>query len=251
MRLNFIRRIVVDNAVNDANGKGRTRIYFELNCPVVIRRGFTPDSKKNDPQSYVRYRRWCTIFRGRNPYEFPHKLAIADSPVFGIEFDQLLSDSSIYVILSRLRVRTGISIEFASFEIADKLYFNDDCPYAYWTGEERNKNVNAATAVDDPTMSEFIKDTVRKEDVHGSRRVTDVVRARTFSLLYLIECLFSRGAVVKDQLLLDEAVWRTFLELLKLCYRDDREVITISKEVAFLRARYLVAFLRERGVGRK
>ncbi|VDP48820.1 unnamed protein product [Heligmosomoides polygyrus] len=206
MRLNFIRRIVVDNAVNDANGKGRTRIYFELNCPVVIRRGFTPDNKK---------------------------------------------DSSIYAILSRLRVRTGISIEFASFEIADKLYFNDDCPYAYWTDEERNKNVNAATAVDDPTMSEFIKDTVRKEDVHGSRRVTDVVRARTFSLLYLIECLFSRGAVVKDQLLLDEAVWRTFLELLKLCYRDDREVITISKEVAFLRARYLVAFLRKRGVERK
>lgn len=45
MRLNFIRRIVVDNAVSDANGKDRTRIYFELNCPVVIRRGFMPDKK--------------------------------------------------------------------------------------------------------------------------------------------------------------------------------------------------------------
>lgn len=46
MRLNFIRRIVVDNAVSDANGKDRTRIYFELNCPVVIRRGFMPDKRK-------------------------------------------------------------------------------------------------------------------------------------------------------------------------------------------------------------
>ncbi|ETN79615.1 hypothetical protein NECAME_18093, partial [Necator americanus] len=63
----------------------------------------------------VRFDRWCTIHRGRRRNDTPHVLAISDSPVFTIEFDESLSDSTTYEILSRLRVRTGVSIEFATY----------------------------------------------------------------------------------------------------------------------------------------
>ncbi|PIO64506.1 hypothetical protein TELCIR_13863, partial [Teladorsagia circumcincta] len=115
LRIGFIRRIIVDNAVSDRNGKNRTRIHFELNCPAVIRRGFVPDCEKSTLKN-VKHERWLTIRRGCNPVEQPHPLAFADSPVFSIEFSDVPSDATIYAILSRLRVRSDLSIEFASYE---------------------------------------------------------------------------------------------------------------------------------------
>ncbi|KAK5984065.1 hypothetical protein GCK32_018813, partial [Trichostrongylus colubriformis] len=140
----------------------------------------------------VKYDRWLTVRRGRNGNERPHTLAIADSPVFTIEFTEIASNATIYAILSRLRTRSDISIEFASYELVNRLYFWDDCPYANWTLGKQNEKVNAATDGDDVTMKAFLKDTVRKEDVdEGSTRTNDIIRARTFSLLYMIECLIS------------------------------------------------------------
>ncbi|VDL77547.1 unnamed protein product [Nippostrongylus brasiliensis] len=200
LRLNFVRRIVVDNAVCDKYGKDRTRIHFELNCPAIIRRGFLPESK----------------------------------------------DTSIYAILSRLRLRTEISIEFSSHEIVEKLYHSNICPYATWTGDMCNKTVNAAAYPDDPTIRIFLEDTIRKQDWRegDGGRPDQVQRQRKFSMLYLLEALFSRsvrlllksfkplfqtkavfcrGAVVKDQLLLDKAVWIDFLKTINFCYRERRD----------------------------
>ncbi|KHJ92020.1 RNA dependent RNA polymerase [Oesophagostomum dentatum] len=99
-----------------------------------------------------------------------------------------------------------------------------------WT-TDCNVNVNAATAEGDKTMEAFLKDTVRKQDVEKeNRNPSDIVKERTFSLIYLIECLISRGAVVKDQLLLDKVVWIDFLTVLSRCYREAREVCLYSLE---------------------
>ncbi|RCN41783.1 RNA dependent RNA polymerase [Ancylostoma caninum] len=86
--------------------------------------------------------------------------------------------------------------------------------------------------MEDPTMRTFMKDTVKKEDIQtdNPKKASSMLRERIFSLLYLIECLISRGAVVKDQLLLDKAVWIDFLLVLNRCYREHREVCICSLE---------------------
>ncbi|KAK6034329.1 hypothetical protein COOONC_28165 [Cooperia oncophora] len=74
-------------------------------------------------------------------------------------------------------------------------------------------------------MRAFLSDTVRREDAKDpEKRTSNIMRERVFSLTYLIECLISRGAVVKDQLLLDKAVWIDFLHVLHYCYIDARDV---------------------------
>ncbi|KAK6010138.1 hypothetical protein OSTOST_24867, partial [Ostertagia ostertagi] len=70
------------------------------------------------------------------------------------------------------------------------------------------------------------------EGIKANKRPADIMRERSFSLLYLIECLISRGAVVKDQLLLDKAVWIDFLHVLNYCYRDGRDAFTKEYEFA-------------------
>ncbi|KAJ1371807.1 hypothetical protein KIN20_033829 [Parelaphostrongylus tenuis] len=96
VRLSFIRRIMVDNAVTDIRGRDRTRIHLELNCPVMIRRGFVK-AKDNTISGHdfnydVHYYRFCDIKRGRELGEIPHNLAISDSPLFSIELGESLSD---------------------------------------------------------------------------------------------------------------------------------------------------------------
>ncbi|KAK6045022.1 hypothetical protein COOONC_01498 [Cooperia oncophora] len=109
--------------------------------------------------------------------------------------------------------------------MVDKLYKLDRCPYGTWTFPKCNEIVNAVTDASDETMMTFLSDTVRREDaIDDEKRPSDVLRLRMFSLLYLIECLISRGAVVKDQLLLDKAVWINFLTVLNRCYLDGRDV---------------------------
>ncbi|VDM61510.1 unnamed protein product [Angiostrongylus costaricensis] len=80
-------------------------------------------------------------------------------------------------------------------------------------------------------MEVFIKDTVRRSDVDKTvHSLSDVVKERRFSLKYLIECLISRGAIVKDQLLLDKAVWIMFLKVINFCYLQAREACLCALE---------------------
>ncbi|KAJ1346510.1 hypothetical protein KIN20_001310 [Parelaphostrongylus tenuis] len=232
VRLNYIRRIIVDNAISDENGRDRTRFHFELNCPVVIRRGFVNNNNNNRGNGVdnVQYYRHREINRGRSAGETSHMLAISDSPVFTIELDESLLDETIYAILSRLRIRSGISIEFASLHLVDKLYSASKCLYGCWTNQE-NDNVNAVTELSDDTMRRFLEETIRKKDVDPAERSpVDIVRERKFSLLYLIECLISRGAVFKDQLLLYKTIWINFLKLIHFCYLEAREACLCALE---------------------
>uniref|UniRef100_A0A0K0DQ18 RNA-dependent RNA polymerase n=1 Tax=Angiostrongylus cantonensis TaxID=6313 RepID=A0A0K0DQ18_ANGCA len=113
-------------------------------------------------------------------------------------------------------------------KLVDKLYFATHCPYGYWA-DQGNDGVNAVT--EDSTMEVFLKDTVRKSDVDKAERsISDVVKERRFSLKYLIQCLISRGAIVKDQLLLDKSIWIMFLKIINFCYLQAREACLCALE---------------------
>ncbi|KAK6725530.1 hypothetical protein RB195_004073 [Necator americanus] len=232
IRLPFIRRIVVDCTAPATNDENYKRIYFELNCPVIVRRGFRSLNERKDGMKRVR---WRTICRGRTANDVPHDLAIADSPIFAVEFESLQL-VTLYEILSRFRMRSGVGIEFASYPMVDVLYHIDNCPYSRWTRD--NSCVNAATSPEETIFKKFLAKAVREEDVSYDRSkykdrpewVKDIVKERKFSLTYLIECLISRGAVVKDQLLLDVATWRDFLTVVSCCYLRNREVCLSALE---------------------
>ncbi|KIH48773.1 hypothetical protein ANCDUO_21154, partial [Ancylostoma duodenale] len=238
LRLGTIRRIMVDTAVAPCSRRSRERIHFELNSPVIIRNCFRAESEK---KLGIKRERWRVFRRGRSSNEEPHVLALTDSPIFTVEFESL-SMLTLYEILSRLRIRSGIGIEFTSYPVVDVLYSSKECPYARWT--KANSYINAATSCTDCIFKDFLHEasfdfeliscivtTVREQDVNYDRRkctrppdwVKDVLRERRFSLTYLIECLISRGAVVKDQLLLDVATWLDFLTVVSKCYLKNRE----------------------------
>ncbi|VDM54298.1 unnamed protein product [Angiostrongylus costaricensis] len=197
---NYIRRIIVDNAISDENGRNRTRFHFELNCPVVIRRGLGHRVNR------IQYERFRAINRGRSSDEIPHILAFSDSPIFTVEIHESILDSKIYSILSRLRLRTGISIEFASLHVRFVCRF-----------------ISVLKMIFGPHIAKLF---FPKTNGNFSTN-----RERRFSLKYLIECLISRGAVVKDQLLLKKTMWMTFLKVINFCYLQARErIITMIDE---------------------
>ncbi|ETN76655.1 hypothetical protein NECAME_11507 [Necator americanus] len=164
---------------------------FELPTPIVVRDSGCEQLvvvvyERKDGMKRVR---WRTICRGRTANDVPHDLAIADSPIFAVEFESLQL-VTLYEILSRFRMRSGVGIEFASYPAVRE----EDVSY------DRSKYKD---------RPEWVK---------------DIVKERKFSLTYLIECLISRGAVVKDQLLLDVATWRDFLTVVSCCYLRNREL---------------------------
>ncbi|CAB3407578.1 unnamed protein product [Caenorhabditis bovis] len=220
VRRTSIRRIIMDPCVTDQFGTNRYRIHFELNCPVLIRRGFFTDKQLATQKHLIPvFKRRLTINRGRRENQFPTALAISDSPVFTIEFDTTLC--LIYRLVSRLRFRTGVSIEFAVMPSIDCLIWREN-PYHRWT-LNGSGNYDSPTSFTAPIYRDFIATAFpKKNEVSGSREV-DTNRERKFAITYLIECLLSRGAVVKDQILLDELVWHRFLEvILHYCSKDDK-----------------------------
>lgn len=69
---------------------------------------------------------------------------------------------------------------------------------------------------------------VKSIEVNGKE--CDANEERRFAITYLIQCLLSRGAVVKDQLLLEEILWERFLELVVLYYRQDDKLCEAALE---------------------
>uniref|UniRef100_A0A1I7U5X1 RNA-directed RNA polymerase n=1 Tax=Caenorhabditis tropicalis TaxID=1561998 RepID=A0A1I7U5X1_9PELO len=228
VRRTSIRRVIVDPVVNDINGNDRIRVHFELNCPVLIRRAFRTDKQEADHRHAIpHYRRHLVINRGRSANQYPTAKAITDSPVFTIEFDSSVSISEVYRLLSRLRVRTGVSIEFADIPSVDCLIWREN-PYHRWTFQ--NGQHLPATHFSAPIYRDFITTAFpRKHEVCGSREI-DINRELKFAITYLLECLISRGAVVKDQILLEEAIWHRFLEVILHYYTKDDKLCEAGLE---------------------
>ncbi|CAJ0595851.1 unnamed protein product [Cylicocyclus nassatus] len=226
VRLSSVSRIMIEGP----SPCDPLRIYFELRYPVIVRRSFQVRGQRN--KGYTRY---LEIRRGRTANDIPDVKALTDSPVFMIEFYPLPKLPLFYEILSRLRMRTGLGIEISHFSMRNYLYFKDDCPYARWVPS--NLDRNAATSQDDDIFDEFLDRTIKMKDLYDANKyavrpewVTDVFRERRFSLIFLIELLISKGAVVKDQLLLDKESWCRFLMVVNDCYLRDREVCLSSLE---------------------
>ncbi|PIC47063.1 hypothetical protein B9Z55_006540 [Caenorhabditis nigoni] len=228
VRRTSIRRVIVDPVVNDTNGSDRVRIHFELNCPVLIRRAYKTEKQEAEAKHQVpHYRRFLVINRGRSANMYPTPKAITDSPVFTIEFDTSVSLEEVYRLISRLRVRTGVSIEFATIPSVDCLIWREN-PYHRWTFH--GSSHLSPTHFSAPIYRDFITTAFpRKHEVCGSREV-DTNRERKFAITYLLECLISRGAVVKDQILLDDTIWHRFLEVILHYYTKDDKLCEAGLE---------------------
>ncbi|KAF1768210.1 hypothetical protein GCK72_000022 [Caenorhabditis remanei] len=228
VRRTSIRRVIVDPVVSDLNGHNRIRIHFELNCPVLIRRAYRTDRQEAEFKHVIpHYRRHLVINRGRKADQYPTAKAITDSPVFTIEFDNSVDLPVVYRLISRLRVRTGVSIEFADISSVDCLIWREN-PYHRWTFQ--NNQHMSPTHFSSPIYRDFIATAFpRKHEVCGSREI-DTNRERKFAITYLLECLISRGAVVKDQILLEDVVWHRFLEVILHYYTKDDKLCEAGLE---------------------
>ncbi|CAD6195999.1 unnamed protein product [Caenorhabditis auriculariae] len=225
-----IRRIICDPLVNDMNGSGRYRIHFDLNCPVLIRRGYFTDARaKESKHAIPTFVRWLHVKRGRDQSQYPNDLAIADSPVFTLDFEETIQAPTIYLLLSRLRLRIGCPIEFSVYPAVDCLYARDS-PYHRWTWNQHLRQYLPPTHPSTPHFGHFINSLFpRKKEIQGTRN-TDVNKERKFAITYLIECLISRGAVVKDQLLLEEKIWSRFLEIIFYYCTTDHKLCEAALE---------------------
>ncbi|PAV56406.1 hypothetical protein WR25_15506 isoform D [Diploscapter pachys] len=220
-----IRRVVCDPYLPEdpSDALPQVRLHFDLNCPVLVRNGFVTDATmkdnkkgRGDPDSIFpqNMQRTLLIRRGRQPglhnVEWPNPLAIADSPFFTIQFPT--TAENLYTMLSRFKARTSISIEFASMPVVDVLFGRHN-PYHRWAIKENRQLV--PTDYEAPVYSDFInKLWPRVLDSKGN----DANRERRFAFTYLIEALISRGAVVKDQILLDVQCWIRFLQIITHYY---------------------------------
>ncbi|PAV59898.1 hypothetical protein WR25_10379 [Diploscapter pachys] len=132
-------------------------------------------------------------------------------------------------------------------------------PYHYWTlsrvselpnairGFPDNDNyvrLTSPTNVEnDPLFKTFIEEMFKmppveenetdEERMHRESR-SSWLRKNVFNFTYLIECLLSRGAVVKDQLLLNVNTWMCFLQMIYSTVRGDQINPVKNTEVFFV-----------------
>ncbi|CAI2309643.1 unnamed protein product [Caenorhabditis sp. 36 PRJEB53466] len=227
-----IRRIIVEPTMTDRFGKDRIRIHFDLNAPPLIRRGTrqNKDGRSMFAQPFFKRRKTIDFEMkqlGKN-HGYADALAISDSSIFTIEFRRDVQTPEIYKILSRLRIRTGVSIEFASLQSVNIL-MGHRTPYNRWTIS--NGCVERPTSETARFFDEFVKAPLFKSrDIQIGKRLIDVGAERKFSIVFLIEALLSRGAIVKDQLLLNERHWESFLKLITENLGDDGKEVEAALE---------------------
>ncbi|GMT00874.1 hypothetical protein PENTCL1PPCAC_23048 [Pristionchus entomophagus] len=226
--LSAIRRIIIDplsidNMKNEAKSELKFRFHFELNCPPEIRCFIEKEKHEKrfgDGNRIVHLSRGWGV-DGVQPNgkwsEIPNRKCVAESTVVSLEFNGSKKKADLFEILSRLRVRSGIPIEFASMNLIN-LHWG-----IFWK------------------MNPYVKDALEceayKERIEWAAPnppPTDVTKnnvcAHQFKLRYIIEALLSRGAKVKDQLLINVKAWTTFLDVLCGQYKRDSEKTLVVME---------------------
>uniref|UniRef100_A0A1I7U5Y1 RNA-directed RNA polymerase n=1 Tax=Caenorhabditis tropicalis TaxID=1561998 RepID=A0A1I7U5Y1_9PELO len=226
-RRDTIRRIIVDPNVRDCYGS-RTLVHFELNAPPVIRKGRIDKDKESNAYHQPFFKRWKTFENLKwKTHGFPKETAISDSPFFTIDFREDLSSSEIYRILCRLRARTRVSIEFAHFQLIN-VPVGHRTPYARWAIQDGYEK--PATDSNVPVFRDFLLELFPPNYEIVDGKSIDLNDERKFAITYLIECLLSRGAIVKDQLLLTESQWERFLEIIIIYYKIDDKLCEAALE---------------------
>ncbi|CAL2030215.1 unnamed protein product [Caenorhabditis brenneri] len=227
VRRESIRRIIVDPCATDCYGE-RIRIHLELNSPPLIRKGRIDEQSQSNPFHQPFYKRWKTFenLEWKN-HGYPMPEAISDSPFFTLDFDETLTHDQIYRVLSRLRDRTRVSIEFGLLPIVN-VPLGKRYPYNRWTIQ--GGVMKTATDENAAIYREFLYELFRPKYRIIDGKSTDVNEERKFAITYLIECLLSRGAVVKDQLLLNEIHWENFLNVIILYYKKNDKLCEAALE---------------------
>uniref|UniRef100_A0AAF5PSN0 RNA-directed RNA polymerase n=3 Tax=Wuchereria bancrofti TaxID=6293 RepID=A0AAF5PSN0_WUCBA len=216
VRYNSIRRVLVDLRVKLPNGARGRRIYFHLNYPPEIRK-YQRKTEDDEDKIGSDGNRWRSIPEN-NDDKRDNCAAINESPYFCLQLRQHVSDHTLYQLLSRLRVRAVLSIEFANlkfrylsvFDYVDAPVRFIGCDYRPYACDEviisKERNYELPFSRVDPACEKKIRD-------------CDV-----FGLEYLIAALLSRGAVVKDQILIDKRTRDAFVDMILQRFKDNEEL---------------------------
>ncbi|KAF1768198.1 hypothetical protein GCK72_000010 [Caenorhabditis remanei] len=227
VRRDSIRRIIVDPYAKDDYGE-RVRIHFDVNCPPLIRKAILDKKMYNQNPHYVPfYKRWKTIKHVWEDHGYAEEAAISDSPVFSLDFKHP-QFAEIYSVLARLRARTKVSIEFASLPSVNVPICRREM-YHRWTISGYGI-IRSPTDPTVPIFRDFCAEIFPVKYQIVDNREIDINEERKFAITYLIECLISRGAVVKDQILLDEGQWSNFLEIIIHYYKIDDKLCEAALE---------------------
>uniref|UniRef100_A0A8R1TZT7 RNA-directed RNA polymerase n=1 Tax=Onchocerca volvulus TaxID=6282 RepID=A0A8R1TZT7_ONCVO len=222
VRYTSLRRILVDTKVRHYETYV-TRIYFHLNYPPEIRRFRQKVNSSRGIKVEIigdRFRYYPETDHEKKDAINSAIMAINDSPVFCLQFTETMDDDLLYRLLSRLRARVGLPIEFANVQLS---YFSVDnyvalpvriigCDYRRCAKTEENLQDNQLYQPVEPKV-----DKTWSEKFHSL----------SFGLEYLIAALLSRGAVVKDQLLRTVESRDYFLTHIIKSYEQD-EAMTLE-----------------------
>ncbi|KAF1771367.1 hypothetical protein GCK72_003193 [Caenorhabditis remanei] len=191
-----IRQLIVDQNVDQNYDRSKKRIYFVLKTPVTIKR--LAMDKKTYPERVLEL-----------PSVSSEKV-LTENRVFCLQFaNNTFALHQLHTILSRLRCRWAVPIEFGRF-FENNFGFQAGGPYILdnpWQDSMGFQNFMKALFPTPPEGAES--------------KLTDRVEERRFTYTYLIEALLSRGSAVKDQLLLDRQRWHDFLSIIKEHVNDD------------------------------
>uniref|UniRef100_A0A8R1XQ56 RNA-directed RNA polymerase n=1 Tax=Onchocerca volvulus TaxID=6282 RepID=A0A8R1XQ56_ONCVO len=216
VRYASIRRILIDLRAKLPNGKYGRRIYFHLNYPPEIRK-YQRKTDEDEDKGSSDGNRWRTIPEN-NDDRRDNCAAINESPYFCLELQQRIPDHILYQLISRLRVRAVLSIEFANLRF-HYLNVSDyvDAPVRFVGCDHRiyasDEIISSNEQISEPLFSPV--------DAECERKIRD---CNVFGLEYLIAALLSRGAVVKDQILIDNKTRDAFIDMILQTFRDNKEL---------------------------
>lgn len=206
-----IRQIIVDQCHLVSEDLFKKRIYFVLKTPVVIKKRII-----STPKNYMT--RVLEVPCGYDLRAVPIQKVFTENKIFCLEFgSEALDLETFHIILSRLRCRFNVPVEFGCF----RDFTRSDVPRVI---ESTNSSMYFTTnpcRPEDRFFNDFLNRLFPHPTTATGRRVSDRINERKFAYTYLIEALLSRGPVVKDQLLLYPQRWQHFLEIIENHVNDD------------------------------
>ncbi|VDM39156.1 unnamed protein product [Toxocara canis] len=192
MKYSSVRRIVVDLDIDCC----MARIYFQLNFPVEIRKfrkkPFDPmmrdgDRHRSFPESAKDKRDNC--------------VAINESPFICLECKSLVAESELYGILCRLHARIGLPLDFTRIHTKYIPVSKYVAPPVRMIRCDHHWSRTADGHADRNQSAHSVELSV------DERCAAELKRRKNFGLEYFIAALISRGAIVKDQILVRFDIW--------------------------------------------
>ncbi|CAJ0579302.1 unnamed protein product, partial [Mesorhabditis spiculigera] len=220
-----VSRIIVD-LVGKRDGDSYVTLYFVSVVPVELRR-HAPGRQQDI--------RVTSVFRGRRSQEEPPNGLIADCNVMAVRFHpNHMSDTQLYSLLARISERNPITeIQVASTMINFQIMVHErsrrnaanrqyEQRQVAWSSRGSGRHPYGYSA---PTPNYQLYSYYQYDH---DEQWTRLLKQRPpkpsfFPIAYLIEALFRRGCVVKDQFLGSCEQFRIFLDTIKHEWERDAE----------------------------